>query len=186
MICLGQEGLLITFFLQKLIVGLVTTRSSLKFFLWFWISFYSHTLLAQIQMIMHCLKTWSYSTEVCNKTSDWWLATHICVFFQQLTCCMLIPQYGLKCKTGLTGYCFCIQETLFDPCERSGSILTACLFTLVVPVIKEVSRFHHILIFKRYFICEIGKGVRKAPSHKWDQAFSAHVRMSLAYLTSYH
>ena len=53
------------------------------------------------------------------------------------------------------------QVDPFDPCDKSGIILTTCLFTPVFSVIKELQDFTTF----QYFICKIGKGVRKVPSH---------------------
>ena len=55
-----------------------------------------------------------------------------------------------------------------------------------VSVITEVSSFHYILTFWRYFICKIGlgKGVRKFHHTvwKWDLLFSSTLWLSLACL----
>ena len=44
------------------------------------------------------------------------------------------------------------------------ALVTPCHFTPVFSVTKEVARCHYILMFWGYFICKIGKGVRKDPS----------------------
>ena len=43
----------------------------------------SHTFLPQNHMLMHCLRTWSYSAEECIKISHCWLEAHMCGFFQR-------------------------------------------------------------------------------------------------------
>ena len=121
------------------------------------ISFLTCTFLPQNHMIIHCLQTWSYPAEVCNKTSDWWLAIHICATHLVSAVTTLF----ITRRTGLAGYCLCIQVGPFGPCDKSRIILIACLFTPVF----SVRSFHYILLFWRYFICKTGKGVRKVPSH---------------------
>ena len=75
----------------------------------------SHTFLAQIHMIIHCLPNWSYPTEVCNKTSDWWHAPHIFVFFSTTHLFYALPALLIKKQKGITGYCFKNTDSPFWP-----------------------------------------------------------------------
>ena len=96
-----------------------------------------------------------------------------------------LPTLLITWQNGSTGYCLCTQVDPSGPCNKREIILTACHFTPVYSVIKEVPRFHYILMFWKYFICKLGKGVRKVPSHSSKMRsvfFPAHVRMSFAYL----
>ena len=104
---------------------------------------------------------------------------------------MLYPQSLIKKQYCLTRYCFCTQVHHFGPCETGAASLNlssahilitrqnglTCYFlcvqvdrfspceclslTLVLSVIKGVSCF-------LYFICKIGKGVRKVPLHRFE------------------
>ena len=107
-------------------------------------------------------------------TSLAWCSTHI---------------YWLKGKTGLTSYCFCIQVDHFFPLWQE-QMTSACLEFKLRPLIlitkkndwELVPHSYVILISWRYFICEIGKGVRKVPPHWFEICFFKHtLSMSLAY-----
>ena len=87
--------------------------------------------------------------------------THLCFL---LTTHLLYgpPMLLIKKQNSLTGYCYYIQVDPFGPCERSRTILTARRFTLAVPVIKEASRFHHILIFRDISSVKLRKVLEKS------------------------
>ena len=81
-------------------------------------TYISHIFLVQNHMIMPCVQTWSYPTEVCNKISDWWLPTHICVFLSTTHLLNAPPVLLIQKQNGLTGYCFCTKVDPLGPCER--------------------------------------------------------------------
>ena len=88
----------------------------------------SHIFLAQNHMIIHCLQNWPYSAEDVNKISDWWLATHICVSFQQLTSCSV-------CSTMLNWLLFLYTSRPFWLLWEEAEPIMGCSTVMGITVI---------------------------------------------------
>ena len=148
----------------------------------------SHILLVQNHMKWHCFQHASYTGDVGDLHLRLTAKPHICMICDifntkvntSLALCS-IHIYWLKDKKSLISYCFCIQVDHFSPCDRSGwhqhpwNLSSAHFYWLQSKMTGSWITCV-ILIFWRYFICEIGKRVEKCNliDLKWDLFLFQH------------